>query len=236
MAVNEALRLVELLEKILLELPIRNIFAAQRVCQLWRATTQRSSSLQIAFFSRPPQQDAHADFQLSRYAFDFPLAHTSAANITRSLSSVTLDCPFVVNPLLQLLCDVSTLKTPIGPRTIEVLSNPRHYLIQIGLALHATSACIAPQASREGSWRNTHLFASRNPIGNELAYTLTYGGTDAMPAAVVRGVAPTLGGVVDNLMLLQRFCRHKQPAKARLGVHMEVRDEREARLHGLKMD
>nr|OQO25040.1 hypothetical protein B0A51_07133 [Rachicladosporium sp. CCFEE 5018] len=162
------------------------------------------------------------------------MADTSAAQITRGLA--TIDSPFVVNPLLQGFCDVSTVKTPIGPRMDEVLATPRHYLIQIALVLNAANVCIAPQAGRVSSWRNTRLFASRNPILQQLAYTLMYGGTDAMPVAAMPGVAPTMGELVDNLQLLQRFCRHKEPAKARLGVHMEVQDEKEARLHGLKMD
>ncbi|KAK6440632.1 Pre-mRNA-splicing factor SYF2 [Oleoguttula sp. CCFEE 5521] len=234
MAGHEALRLVEILEKILLELPIRNVFAMQRVCRLWRATIAQSYTLQVALFHRPPQQDPQAGSHISQYAFEFAMAEHSAAKVISSIS--TLDGPFVVNPLLELMCDISTLKTPIGPRTNEMLSNPRHYLIQIALVLNATSACMAAQAASFGSWRNTQLFSSRSPSGNKLAYTLMYGGTDSMPAAVLRGVAPTMGELVDNLQMLRRFRRHKQPAKARVGVHMEVHDEKEARLHGLKMD
>lgn len=72
MAANEALAVVELLQMIILELPICDVLGNRRVSRCWLSTIERSTSIQQALFLKP------IDGQES----DSSGIHSARANIT----------------------------------------------------------------------------------------------------------------------------------------------------------
>ncbi|GIZ48536.1 hypothetical protein CKM354_001159000 [Cercospora kikuchii] len=100
-AAAQVLDTIELLETILLDLPIGDALRAQQVCELWHATIAGSIKLQRALFLRPllATFSHHSD------------------KLGRNIPSISLS-----TPCYQVLSETNTYKTLI-PRIIDVESS-----------------------------------------------------------------------------------------------------------------
>jgi hypothetical protein len=110
MATNKVLCLVELLELILLYLPMRDLLLAQRVCRQWRACIRSSARLkQKLFLETPhpcPRPDTETDLKIEMNPLlqeTFPTFFTHLETLDRGIFNTKADNSTLKNERLNLL-------------------------------------------------------------------------------------------------------------------------------------